>query len=560
MAWIVFKYALTAALVVLISEVAKRSDRLGALMAALPLVTLLTLVWLHLEGQPAEKVRNHATYTFWYVLPTLPMFAAFARLHLALGFWGALAASAVLTVLCFAAPLRGGFVVSDRTARRTTPAGAHEAHAAREAHVLATPGVLAPALEAAAPLLRRVSLQGFLWAFAAVCALIAWNRGLALLWGAVAFLLAALGLSHALCRLALRGVTLVRRLPAHAEAGQPLALHYTLTAPGRRHFVALHEPFLPEGPPALFVPLLPRTLDALATVTPLARGVHVLGDVELRSAWPLGLVTHRRRVALPAAELTVLPAMVEIAHLPLGDAPGHGQGTLRSAHAGAMDDFAGLREHRQGDPLKAMHWPGSARQVARGQAWLVKTFESFDQPQVLVVLNPAVPAGPAFEAMASLAASVARHACWQGWPVVLYGADASGHGHTSVAPHAAHLYQDLRVLAQMQPRARRPLRADPDPDPNPDGGERLRAALAALPGSNLLLSFAHAGPGRAANAPAPGRSAPHTPRAPVGPRTHLRFVFDPDLAAPQRNTLADGLCIAFNPAQHSLAQALALLV
>ena len=103
MSWIVFKYALTAALVVLISELAKRSDKLGALVAALPLVTLLTLIWLHVEGQPAAKIRNHAWYTFWYVLPTLPMFVAFPRLHQALGFWGALAISALLTLACFGA-------------------------------------------------------------------------------------------------------------------------------------------------------------------------------------------------------------------------------------------------------------------------------------------------------------------------------------------------------------------------------------------------------------------------------------------------------------------------
>ena len=102
MTWIVVKYALTAALVVLVSELAKRSDRVGALVAALPLVTLLTLTWLHLEGQPAAKIENHARYTFWYVLPTLPMFLVFPRLHQTLGFCGALAASAVLTMLCFA--------------------------------------------------------------------------------------------------------------------------------------------------------------------------------------------------------------------------------------------------------------------------------------------------------------------------------------------------------------------------------------------------------------------------------------------------------------------------
>lgn len=102
MAWIVTKYLITAAVVVAVSEVAKRSDKLGAFIAALPLVTVLALVWLYVERQPQEKLANHAWYTFWYVLPTLPMFLAFPAMLARWGFWPALGASALITVVCFA--------------------------------------------------------------------------------------------------------------------------------------------------------------------------------------------------------------------------------------------------------------------------------------------------------------------------------------------------------------------------------------------------------------------------------------------------------------------------
>jgi antibiotic biosynthesis monooxygenase (ABM) superfamily enzyme len=102
MPWLITKYLITAAVVVAVSEVAKRSDRLGALIASLPLVTLLALTWLYIEKQPAEKIANHAWYTFWYVVPTLPMFLAFPWLFGRFGFWPALALSAVITVVCFA--------------------------------------------------------------------------------------------------------------------------------------------------------------------------------------------------------------------------------------------------------------------------------------------------------------------------------------------------------------------------------------------------------------------------------------------------------------------------
>ncbi len=101
MTWIITKYLLTAGVVVLVSELAKRSDKLGAFVAALPLVTVLVLIWLFVENQPQEKIANHAWYTFWYVVPTLPMFLAFPALLPRLGFWLTLLASVAITVVCF---------------------------------------------------------------------------------------------------------------------------------------------------------------------------------------------------------------------------------------------------------------------------------------------------------------------------------------------------------------------------------------------------------------------------------------------------------------------------
>lgn len=101
MAWLITKYFITAAVVVLVSELAKRSDKLGGFVAALPLVTVLALIWLYVEQQPQQKIANHAWYTFWYVLPTLPMFLAFPMLLPRIGFWPSLLTSVVITVVCF---------------------------------------------------------------------------------------------------------------------------------------------------------------------------------------------------------------------------------------------------------------------------------------------------------------------------------------------------------------------------------------------------------------------------------------------------------------------------
>jgi hypothetical protein len=99
---LVCKYVVTAFIIVLVSEVAKRTDRFGALLSSLPFVTIMVMVWLYLENQGVEKIGNHAFYTFWYVLATLPMFLVMPwLLGRGVHFWAALGGGVVLTVGCF---------------------------------------------------------------------------------------------------------------------------------------------------------------------------------------------------------------------------------------------------------------------------------------------------------------------------------------------------------------------------------------------------------------------------------------------------------------------------
>jgi F0F1-type ATP synthase assembly protein I len=101
MQYLILKYLVTAGVVVLVSEFAKRSDKLGGLIAALPIVTVLTLIWLYVEQQPLSKIANHAYYTFWFVLPTLPMFLLFPYLLPKLGFVLSLITCVIFTTIVF---------------------------------------------------------------------------------------------------------------------------------------------------------------------------------------------------------------------------------------------------------------------------------------------------------------------------------------------------------------------------------------------------------------------------------------------------------------------------
>ena len=101
MSYIIFKYIITAGLIVLISELAKISDKIGALTSALPLITISVLFWLFFENQSTEKIANHSYYTFWYVLPTLPMFLLFPWIIKHLLFLSAIFLSIGFTVILF---------------------------------------------------------------------------------------------------------------------------------------------------------------------------------------------------------------------------------------------------------------------------------------------------------------------------------------------------------------------------------------------------------------------------------------------------------------------------
>jgi hypothetical protein len=102
MLMIVVKYLVTAGIVVAVSEIAKRTDKVGALIASLPMVTVMVMFWLWFEDQPTEKIANHAWYTFWYVIPTMPMFLLVPwMLQRGINFWLTMLAGMILTCCCF---------------------------------------------------------------------------------------------------------------------------------------------------------------------------------------------------------------------------------------------------------------------------------------------------------------------------------------------------------------------------------------------------------------------------------------------------------------------------
>lgn len=101
------KVALTAVLVVAISEVSKRSSALGAIIASLPLTSLLAFLWLYGETGDAGKVAELARSIFWYVLPSLVLFVVLpVMISQGYGFWMSLGIACAATFAAYLAMIQ----------------------------------------------------------------------------------------------------------------------------------------------------------------------------------------------------------------------------------------------------------------------------------------------------------------------------------------------------------------------------------------------------------------------------------------------------------------------
>jgi hypothetical protein len=96
------KTAITAGVIVAVSEIAKRSSFWAAALASLPLTSLLAFVWLYLETGDTARVATLSKSIFWFVLPSLVMFLVLPLLLRAgWSFWPSLASSAAATALAY---------------------------------------------------------------------------------------------------------------------------------------------------------------------------------------------------------------------------------------------------------------------------------------------------------------------------------------------------------------------------------------------------------------------------------------------------------------------------
>jgi hypothetical protein len=102
MLYLLTKAVLSGVLIAAASEVARRWPGWGALIVSLPLVSILAMLWLWRDTSDPVRLAAHSEATFWFVLPSLPMFLLVPlMLRHEWPFWAALAAGCVLTILLY---------------------------------------------------------------------------------------------------------------------------------------------------------------------------------------------------------------------------------------------------------------------------------------------------------------------------------------------------------------------------------------------------------------------------------------------------------------------------
>lgn len=103
MVYLIVKAVISGLLIAAVSEVARRSPGWGGLLASLPLVSVLALVWLWRDTSDVDAAAAQAMSTFWFVLPSLPLFLIFPLLvRSGLGFWPSILIACAVTMALYA--------------------------------------------------------------------------------------------------------------------------------------------------------------------------------------------------------------------------------------------------------------------------------------------------------------------------------------------------------------------------------------------------------------------------------------------------------------------------
>ena len=274
---------------------------------------------------------------------------------------------------------------------------------------------------------KWLTLRNALIILIVILFLVAWNRGIPLLYGMFALILAVLLVSYLAPMLALRGLSAICTHAERAYEGDEIKLLMQLSNKTwfSSYMIELwnQTPFTPSKIMG-FVPCVKHTETLTMTVTCDWRGLHTLGPLTLKTGYPLGISTVQKTLANTTTSLLVYPTAFHIQHfhyLSSSHLPLSGNNTVTMS--GGSDAFFGVREYRRGDNPRHIHWPSTAH---KGQL-IVKEYEFISTTEVTLLLDLHKNANygkgkhSTLEYAVKIAASIAKHALTHKHQVRLLG-------------------------------------------------------------------------------------------------------------------------------------------
>ncbi len=295
--------------------------------------------------------------------------------------------------------------------------------------------------------------------------IIAWNRGIALLYALFAVLVGAALFSLLGARLMLRTASIRLQLPTQASVGDCISVQVAVLPqawPRKRHLLQLDSPYPFAPAQHVFLPVCGSGLVREQRVLCTQRGMFRLQDAGVASAYPLGLATMRRRWVVEPVGITVHPRIYPGAAFSLPASSTRSSVELeRPAPSLGQELFREVREYRRGDNPRHIHWRSSAR---HGEL-VVKQFDAVTTSETWIVLDldPASHAGQgqdhSFERAIEIAASIAVQQIRSGLRCgIAGGLREDGSPVLLLAPGTgnAHLHAILDALAALRADCPRP--------------------------------------------------------------------------------------------------------
>ncbi|OPY67560.1 MAG: hypothetical protein A4E63_02234 [Syntrophorhabdus sp. PtaU1.Bin050] len=303
---------------------------------------------------------------------------------------------------------------------------------------------------------RIVTKRNILIALALVLLFGAINREHNLLYVMVSLLTSVLILAHLLPIYSLRCVSGGRSIQSAAFEGDVIDCHIRLANTGRgsRYMIEVVDSF-PAGEPELRSPMTFITRlrgrqerNYSFPLTCYKRGEYVIGPLRLRSAYPLGISSISRTLPVPNPTLLVYPRVFEIPYIPLR-ANGYMPmlGVEVTSRAGGCEEFIGVREYKEGDSLKYIHWPSTAKH----NRYIVKEFEIRASTEITIFLdlhsksNIGKEKETTLEYAIKIAASIAKYALERGHSIQIVGYGAK----PLVIPYGKGINHMARVLEEL---------------------------------------------------------------------------------------------------------------